>query len=496
MNSEVSNYLQRTNKSSVVAFIASFLFCFSYWLYLWTYSETLIIFDGITFDNFGRYVYEHGWQAYFEVGPIVEPFYLLIIGFSNYLKDVLGGDYLSYQIVLQIGLLFVGQCSVLYLLYRLKVKKIIAFPIYLYIGLSPALLTATFSLYSEIVAIGLLPLSVVFLSRAWLFLYDQRWWILICASLGAGITLFAVAVTKAPYEYVTYLSVMPFWFLAFRSWYMKNRYLAVKALVAGLLIVVVSGGGVQMIKIVSNQLNGNYALRCCGEEVLFATTYRRTENLNENLYFKRIGYQADINMLWPQLTYVIGGGLCYKHFSKEECDYNTHKPIDVYGFEILPTKLADITSDRRDRETIKLAVGNIFSNPGQYIGLTMLEMVKMLLWETSKKDFVRWPGWLEQLYSSVYRLALRGAISVATCIAVSYLILGMYKRVRRWKIGGIWDEEATILMFVTIIICSAIGLYSLFFVPIRSAFPLAPLYAICFGVFISKVTFKRIRVEK
>ena len=495
MKTKLPNYFQGITKHWVIAFLATFSFCFIYWFYLWAYSETLIIFDGITFDKFGRHVYDHGWKSYYEIGPIVEPFYLLIISFSIYLSDILGGDYLSYQTFTQIVLFFIGQCSVLYLLYRLGVKNIIALPIYFYIGVSPALLSATFSLYSEIVVIGLLPLRVVFLSRAWLFLFAQTWRPSMFASFGAGITLFLIGVTKAPYEYVAYLSVVPFLFLALRSWRSKNHVVAGKTFVAGLIIIVLSGGGVQLIKVTSKQLNGNYALRCCGEEVLFATTYRRTENLNDNLYFERIGYQSDINMVWPQLTYVIGGGLCYRNFSKEECDYNTHQPIDVYGWEILPLKLTDVAPERRRGETIKLALDNVLSNPGQYVGLTMLEAVKMLFWETTRKDFVVWPGWLEQFYSSAYRFLVRGVMSILTCISVCYLILRMYRGFRRRSIEDRCDEEAIILMFISIIMFSAIGLYSIFFVPIRSAFPLAPLYAICLGVFLSKIATKRILVE-
>ena len=75
-----------------------------------------------------------------------------------------------------------------------------------------------------------------------------------------------------------------------------------------------------------------------------------------------------------------------------------------------------------------------------------------------------------------------------------YLVAIMFSRSRRDEGEMRLDEKRAILMFISIIIFSTIGLYSLFFVPIRSAFPLAPLYGVCLAVFLSNLVNKRAQI--
>jgi hypothetical protein len=468
-----------------IAVVSCFFVCLIFWIYLLAFSEMLIVYDATMFESRGWHIYQYGLRSYFEEGPSGEPVYALIISFSIRIAEHFGVDYRFVQSCIQVLLLFMSQISIFYLLWRMQVKKPIILVVTLYVGVSPALINATFSLYSEIVAIGFVPLCIVLSSRAWKFIHDEKWLATIMVSVGAGIAILIVAMTKGVFEYVAYLIVLPFFFLALRSWYFKKIDLTAKSVVAGLIIFVLVGGGVHSVKFINHQLNGEYSLRCCRNNLLFATTYRRTENINKNSYFEKLGYKTETNMIWPQLAYVLGGGFCDRLFTEEECAYFTHINVSYYAYELIEQKLKGIPLKSRDKEILNLAVQNVRSNPLQYAAITLLEAPQMLLWETTKGGFVKHPVWLAQLYSSPFRLVLRGAVSIATIVAVFYILVNVFKRQRFDVKSERLKEKRAILMFSIVTVFSTIGLYSIFTIALRNALPIAPLYALCFAVLFS-----------
>ena len=128
------------------AFILSGL----YWIYLALTSQMLILYDAFGYEQLGTIIYQQGWGEFFRAGPSREPFYPFLISVSMHIADACSVSYHSIQKIIQILFLLTSQFLVLKILKNLRVQPLLCALTILYLGFSPALVNAAFSLFSEI----------------------------------------------------------------------------------------------------------------------------------------------------------------------------------------------------------------------------------------------------------------------------------------------------------------------------------------------------------
>ena len=146
------NKLIQSVRSSVLSAPIGFAFglCFIYWIYLLFTSRMTIVYDAAVYEQLGAMLYHSGWIEFFKTGPHNEPVYPLLIAFSMRIADSFLIPYLTVQTCFQILILFSTQLLTLFILKRLQMSRGVKALTILYMGISPALVNATFSLFSEI----------------------------------------------------------------------------------------------------------------------------------------------------------------------------------------------------------------------------------------------------------------------------------------------------------------------------------------------------------
>ena len=155
------------------AIMAAFLLSFCYWIYLALTSHMIIQFDAIGYEHLGSRIHNQEWIEYFRTGPNREPLYPLLISLSKDLGNVLSVPFSTIQTFIQVILLFSTQLLVYLFLKKFDINTVISALTLFYIGVSPALVNATFSLFSEIasfpIVLGLIWVNV----KSWRAVQDN-----------------------------------------------------------------------------------------------------------------------------------------------------------------------------------------------------------------------------------------------------------------------------------------------------------------------------------
>ena len=444
----------------------AFLLSFLYWIYLAFSTQMIIVFDGMVYEKLGLMLYKNGFSEYFKTGPNNEPFYPFLISISMRIADFLSVSYQSIQKVMQILFLLSTQVLVFILLRKLNIKKPIAAVTILYVGISPAIVNSAFSLWSEIVTYPFV-LGIIFVSvQSLKSIPKDRFSKVLGMGLLLSFIFIILTITKAVFQLIILIYLLPFAGLAIRSLFKKQKKLLFNSMGFVLVVLLSYHLFVAGYKSLNFRYNGHYAFTDRGPWALYGNTARRMEKLTGRRFLSG-------------LVFASGEGACKSMFSEKECEFWSYKQSDHLGYVKL-NLLQEIIEDPNevDRTLIYLSIQQAFSNPFQYLLLAAVENSKLLFWESTKIGFVTYPSWLAAIFDfSPFKNGLRLFTFCLTFLALIYTVRYAWKSRSKPFVPDEKRKNANLILASILLLTFAyMGAYSLFFILTRYALPLAPLY--------------------
>ena len=451
-----------------------FLFSFLYWFYLLGSSTMNISMDAASYAGLGNRIKEQGFpNGYVTNGPQREPLYPLTIAFSKTVEESLHVPFQDVQKGLQILMLFGCQFAVYLLLSRLSVRDNIIYAAMLYTAVSPALVNAAMSLFSEIAVMPFCIASVVLLCASWKALDAPgrgRLWGL---SALTGCAFLLSAFTKGVFQYVYLVSLAPFYIRLIVALVQRNRLLIRNCLIFLCTVFILFEGGIVSYKALNKHVNGHFAFTNRVEWMLFGSAYKRAQPLTPRIILAHVAN-------------IPGDGVCRMFFTEKECEYCSFRSTDYYGLVELPKQLKNIPEEQRPAETSRLSLQLMRDHPFQFLVFMALEGSKMFFWESTMIGFVRYPSWLSAVYGNIpFRYGIRLGVAVVSFLGFFYTLGWGLRRLGRFK-----ENEGPLmaLAFTLLTMLSFITLYSFFSVLTRYALPVAPLFVVCVAFAADRIT--------
>ena len=460
------------------ALLAIFL-CLVYWVYLVCTAQMSIIYDAMIYEKLGTAIYQEGWAGYFKDHPKNEPLYPFLISLSMRLGNIFSISYQTIQQVLQLLILLSAQVLSLVLLKKLRIHPIVSALTILYLGVSPSLINASLSLFSEILTLPFI-LGLVFLGvQVWKAFSGKTWLPLIRNSLILGFLFVGITLIKGIYEYVFYLLIMFTIVLAIRFLILKRRSEFIKVFVFILTISLVFGLSLHYFKSLNKKYNGIYALTDHrGDFSLYSSASRRTEDLTARQILAGIAHTG-------------GEGCCKLFFSEEECYFWGIHHYDSYGVPMLVKLKQTYPKEEVSDVMMSLSIEKIMQKPFQFTMLTLLEYAKMFFWESTQIGFVRYSQWQTKLYASMpFKSALRLIVSLLSMCAFLYTFMTMISNRKNILKAPPVDERMQIMCVILSIAFCHIALYSIFMTVPRFILPIAPLYLLMIAFSVDHCFFK------
>lgn len=455
----------------------AFLFCFIYWIYLLCTSKMSIVYDAMEFERFGRMLYHSGWIEFFKTGPHNEPVFPLLIAFSMRVADCFSISYQTVQTCLHILILFSTQLLTLFILKQMRICESIKAIIVLYIGISPALVNATFSLLSEIATYPFILAIILISIKSWeLILSGQRKKIILWG-IYLAIIFIIIASIKALFEYIFIVFMLPYLWLMIKSLIKKERKVFIAAFGFLLTTVCLFNAYLFFYKSLNQKYNGHFMFTDRGPYILYGNAAKRSEPLN----FRRFA---------AGLAFIPGDGVCYKLFAKEDCDFWHIFTVERYGRpKLRELESKGVPNSEIDSMLINLAKEKILEKPFQQTVLIFLESFKMFFWE-STAGFVLYPLWLQRLFQFVpFKNGLRLVVFLITFFATLYTLSYILRN--KSQLFHPQNVQMHLLFFILVLFLSYTGLYSLFIINTRYASPIASLYLIMIAFTIQNMMFKQ-----
>jgi len=444
-----------------------FFLCAVYWIYLIKSSAMQISCDAIGFELAGKNLYEKGWVHFFVNGPQREPIYPFLISLSMRFANFIHMNYQTIQATLQMLILFIAQIFTLVILKRLGVHRILGILVGLYIGISPAIINSTLSLFSEVVTYPLVLGVVVSAVYAWKCIREKTLKHISIAGLITSSFFVSLIFAKVAYYYAFFIFHASFLLLLMVS--DKNQmkmifrktvfYIFISATFMHFLVV--------PYKLLNLKYNGNYEFTDRGARHFWICAYARTQ-------------PHSARALLARLAAVPGDNVCRKFFSASEC-------LDV----------SFLGSDHlRDIDYVKLMDGNpafvrnelfmsaafelVSQKPVQYTVLYVIEGLRTFFWETSRLGFVSYASWLQALYDSeFFNSMLRLIISVLSIVAFILIVFQMVKIfLSGLGINPPIDQRILFSYFLIAMVVSHIAIYALTNIVTRYSLHVAPLFLI------------------
>ena len=453
------------SKSAVVSVI---LLCFIWWGYLFFSSQMLIVHDACGYQDLGRLLSEKGWAEYFKTGPHREPLYPLLISISMRLGRFFGISYHYFQKAIQILFLFMTQMLLFFVMKKLKIHNAIILVLLLYFGLSPALVNAAFSLYSEIAAFPFVVLIVIMFIYSLNKLLGQENTAVVKAAVLTAVTFVLAVFSKGIFLYIFHLIMLAAFILWVRFCFKRNRLFAKKFAVYLFTTVFVFNLCVFLYMWMNKKFNGQFELTNRYAGAFFGVAYKRTNKLTGRI-------------LAAHVVSIPGWGACRVFFTEEECRYCEFYASDSYYMgATLQSRIQGLPKEKRNRATFDFAFERIKSNASAYILLTLIEAPKILFWESTKIGFVKYPDWLDKVYSNrLFKDGLRLTSSAVTAFSVLFAFFNLVKKRDLFFEDSKKGRRVQIMGFTIFIIFAFAGLYSLFLILTRYALPIVSLYFLC-----------------
>ena len=458
------------------ALFFAFAVCFAYWMYLFFFSSMAVVYDAAGYEGLGRLLYKNGWAEFFRGGPNREPLYPLSIAMSMHLADILNVPYQKIQTVFQILILFVVQILTLKIMTMCSFKKWTKILAVLYLGFSPAVVNAAFSLFSEILAMPFVLLIIILALRFWKEAQDSRNKQIVLASIYFSLAFIGAICVKAIFQYILLIFILIFLIDGIGA-FLQNRKKVLQRIVWGSLIMFfLVGGFVNGYKYLNKIYNGKFDFTNRYDFLLFGTAYKRVQPLSRDVWL-------------AHFASIPGNSFCESIVNKEACLYPQFYGGDALWPLVLPPLLEGIPEQKIPSKTVELSITEIKKNPVQYFFLTGLESLKMGFWESTQIGFVNYPELLAQLFSNkLFKNGIRLILSLLTYAGLFLILLEIFKSRRKLTEFNSVPNTTQILFLIFCTIVSFTGLYSVFAILSRFALPIAPLYVICMAYFLDRIT--------
>jgi len=464
-----------SNTTILGAFALSIL----YWVYLFFTSSPIVVFDAGIYEQIGRTIYQDGWSKFFDMGPNREPLYPFLISISMRIADAISVPYLEIQKIFQIMILLSTQILAFQLLKLLNIsKKIIPF-ILLYIGFSPALVNSSFSLFSEIMTYPF-TLGIIYTATiAWRSLLKKESFLkTIYLSFLLCILFISIISSKAIFEYLFPIVLLPFFLITIHALIKKNGKIALHSILFICLTFSLSTYTLHSYKLMNKKHNGKYTITNRGAWMLYGTVDRRTVEMTPRKVL------AAISM-------IPGDGVCNAIFGREECYHWTFEQTSNLGVKKMAAlESAGIPPGQIDSKIIELSLKKILENPFQYGFFHLVEGGRMFFWESSQIGFVTYPAWLTQLFASLlFKNGIRLIIGCLTIMSFLYIFIFLYKNKNLLlNVEHKNSKKVQISFFLFLTMFTFIQLYSFFCVLTRYSFPIVPLYILSISVLLQRIT--------
>lgn len=444
----------------------AFAIPFLFWIYLLFFSRMDIHFDAANYESLAVLLRSEGFVAFLKQGPFREPLYPFVIFTSMKLASFLGISYYKIQTCLQIVLLFSTQ----YLLYRtlmlLKIEEGLISILILYFGLSPAIINATFSLFSEIVALPLIISALLSAISLWQSILEEnfarvfRWGFLF------ALTATAVTFSKAILEYTFLLFLLPFAGLAIQSLLKKKFKRCACAIAFFSIFIVLFEGTITGYKSLNQRYNGHFALTDSrGQTMLYHYTMRRTPPLSKNLL--------------PIAFFSIPGENVCKSVYGEACKewwYDNYSLAEKMTKQI--RKWGVVPEGSIPRVLFDLALEQILRHPLQYGLFASFEALKLLFWESTNIGYVFYPRPVRLLYDlTLVGKGLRLLMFLITFFSLTHVSFYLFRqRSLLCRRSSNESERVQRLFFLWYFAVLFVGLYTSILTIARYALPIVPLY--------------------
>ena len=457
------------------AFILSFL----YWGYLASTTQMIIMHDAQGFQTIGASLRESGLRACLTQNSR-EPIYPTIIALSIVLGEILSAHAQSIQVVLQLLLLFLSQWFVFLILKKLGVRRCIQAGAIVYIGISPALVNAALSSFSEITTLplsaGILLVNLMVLQRV----RDKRTKDVFLLGGLLGILFALMAFVKAAYEFIFFVFLFSYMIAFLIFVFQKKNKLSMSIGVFMLSFVLAFQSLVLSYKWMKKNNGHSFSIvKGRGAYVLYNSAALRAEKIT-------------LKKILSLAVYTIGPGYCNDVFGIEECSFwNTGNLEEFMHKEEIQKKLREANSEESNRILKEAAIKKIKKHPFQFSLLMGMDALRLFFWESTRIGFVVYPHWLEQVFGNqIFKFMIRALMGFCSFFAVLFWVLDIFRK--RKKLFALEEQEglgATYFAFILIIIFSHVGLYAFVGAAVaRHALPLAPLYLILIAVCINKLS--------
>jgi len=448
-----------------------------YWLYLFLTSTPILSTDATVFDSLGRLLYHDGWIRYLEEGPSREPLYPFIVSLSMRIADAYSISYLQIQKLFQITFLFLTQLLTLRLLKSLNIKEKITALTILYIGISPSMVNATFSLFSEITAFPLILGIFYTLIKSWRSIIRGDSTIkILFIGLCTGILFILMICTKAIFEYVLPFILFAYVILIVRAIILKDKKLAINSLAYILIVALSTSLFCHFYRSMNLKYNGYYTFTTRGAWMLYGTAERRQVKVNPR-------------MVLAALAMVPGDGVCYALFGEEECAPWHNDIITTLG--VKKWIEIDLPEVQRQSKLIELAVEKILENPFQYSFFHLVESGRMVFWESTRIGYVRYPGWLHRLFFdyTIFKNLIRLFIGILTIVSFFYVFAYAWQNKKLlFTVEHHNAIKAQHCFFLFLFIIVFVQLHAFFCIVTRYSFPVIPLYILSISIFLDRLS--------
>ncbi len=442
--------------SSKYSFKFGFLIIILYWIYLIFSTTPQVVFDAVGYLESGQILYTKGWSGFFASGPHREPLFPMIISWSLGLQQLTA---LPYHIFCKIILLFfyaLTIAGVYQLMMLMGAQRRTALWACIYLGISPALLNSNLWLWSEAASypwvIGIVLLSI----KLWQSINECHPTpkVMRCAFFTA-VAFFLLTMVKSMAAIIFVIYILPFIAMGIHCALKRDAQRLVRIFL-GLLMM----GGVYFIAIdqyknLNYRYNGHYAITFQNPGVLFGNTARRLVPLTQDRVLQAV-------LFVPRL------GFCQEFYRGECFFWGMEYSDEITKNTAQKMQELGLNSEERKAFFMSESLRLIQKHPIQEFFMTSLEASKMFFWET-KLFFVNYPKWLDQLHCTP--LIVVGLSFTWALLSIFGLILGMKQG---WRLREVTHGVA--FFSTSYFIVCFMACYSLFFVDLRYALSIAPLF--------------------
>ena len=448
------------------ALYAVFGFCCVYWVYLVFYTEMYVVYDASSYEYTGRMLHEKGWVEFFKTGPQREPLYPWLVSVSMHLADIFLSSYQTVLRFLQVGLLFSTQFLLLIVLRQIKIRKPIVLLTILYCGISPALVNATFSLFSEISTIPFALLSLICVIQSWhVLMRKPMCQVIVMALLTAGAFLVSI-LSKGVFVGVFLIHLIIIFVMSCAASIKQGRYYWPRAIVYAVLSLMCVSSFMLGYMSLNKKYNGSFQYTNRVSNAIFGAAYKRSQKVTSEIF-------------WAHVASIPGKGVCRRFFSEEECVYCEAYSADYFSGMILPGKLSGVPVDDRGAKVVQLTMDLIKKNVGQYIMFMGYEAVRMPFWESTQVGFVKYPPWLDNLFSwGLFKDGIRLLVSILTFCALIFMVFRLPRYYRASLEVEENHDDQKVCFFVVFFALTYTAFFTITFVLTRYALPIVPLYLV------------------